>query len=232
MASESVEAFEVSFVRWSLKNPGGSFRDFYADSVASGLSSAKQHWSLGSNLKDGSIENAKRWFDNFVALGLHPSDTVVDYGCGTLRVGAFFIEFLDFGRYVGMDIDQRILDAGRSQLSDELFDQKRPSLEVISSDGLARVAAQNVKWVFSKGVLQHVPPEDTDEYFANLSVLIRAGATGWLNAKTDFKTQRISPRTWIHDFRQLETDAQRYQLKIVRLGPRKRIFKLTALEQN
>jgi len=111
-----------------LRNPGRSFKEFYADRVAKYLNSGKRHPSLGLNLKLGAIEKAPGTFAKLVTQGIQPNDTVVDYGCGTLRVGTFFIEFLDADRYVGMDIDRRILETGRNRLPPALFDSKRPSL--------------------------------------------------------------------------------------------------------
>ncbi|MGB3035911.1 MAG: hypothetical protein WBB72_00805, partial [Methyloceanibacter sp.] len=73
-------------------------------------------------------------------------------------------------RYIGLDIDQRILAAGRGQLADDIVETNRPTLEVISEESLARVAARKPRWVCSKGVVQHVPPEELDEYFAGLSL--------------------------------------------------------------
>jgi cyclopropane fatty-acyl-phospholipid synthase-like methyltransferase len=94
-----------------------------------------------------------------------------------LRLGALFIEYLEADRYIGLDIDQSILTAGREQLADNIVETKRPTLEVINKESLARVAARQPRWVCSKGVLQHVPPEELDDYFASLSPLINAGAT-------------------------------------------------------
>ena len=207
----------AQFALWSLRNPGRSFREFYANSVARSLNNAKRHSSLGSNLKPDSTKRAQQTFDKLIAQGILPNDTVVDYGCGTLRIGKLFIEFLDADRYVGMDIDERILDAGRSQLPPALFDSKRPSLEVISIDSLSRVAALNPKWVFSQGVLQHVPPLELDEYFKNLFPLIHAGATGLIKARIDSRARRLSTMSWVHELGQLEAAAVRHDMKLDRL---------------
>ena len=40
-------------------------------------------------------------------------------------------------RYIGLDIDQRILTAGREQLADNIVETKRPTLEVINKERLA-----------------------------------------------------------------------------------------------
>jgi hypothetical protein len=49
-------------------------------------------------------------------------------------------------------------------------------------------------------VLQHVPPEELDDYFASLSPLIHAGATGLLFSQIEPESRRVSVKTWAHDF--------------------------------
>ena len=96
--------------------------------------------------------------------------------------------------YIGLDIDRRILAAGRAQLAGDIVETKRPTLDVISKESLARVAAGKHRWVCSKGVLQHVPPEELDDYFASLSPLIHAGATGLLFSQIEPESRRVSVR--------------------------------------
>ncbi len=185
----------AQFGLWSLKNPGHSFKQFYAECAANSLATNKSHASLGPNLRPGRLASARRTFERLLTYGIRPDDTVVDYGCGTLRLGALFIEYLEADRYIGLDIDRRILAAGRGQLADDIVETKRPTLEVISKESLARVAARKPRWVCSKGVLQHVPPEELDEYFAGLSTLIHAGATGLLFSQIEPESRRVSVKT-------------------------------------
>ncbi len=44
--------------------------------------------------------------------GLKPHHSLLDIGCGSLRGGIHFVEYLDSGNYFGMDINQSLLDAG------------------------------------------------------------------------------------------------------------------------
>jgi SAM-dependent methyltransferase len=44
--------------------------------------------------------------------GLQRQHTFLDIGCGNLRDGVHFIRYLDAGNYIGVDIDQSLLDAG------------------------------------------------------------------------------------------------------------------------
>jgi hypothetical protein len=157
------------FAAWLEKNQGGSFTQFYAESVLDALSGKRKHASLGPTLVEGSEDHARKRFDELVAQGIKPSDTVVDYGCGTLRLGVHFIDYLDAGRYI-IDIDDRIIAAGRDHLPADLLEAKRPVLEVISPESLARAATRRPQWIFSNGVLPHVPPEHLNAYFTNLAL--------------------------------------------------------------
>ena len=51
----------------------------------------------------------------FVCLrnhGLLPRHTLLDIGCGSLRGGIRFVDYLDRGNYFGIDVNQSLLDAG------------------------------------------------------------------------------------------------------------------------
>jgi hypothetical protein len=219
----------ISYLIWARRNPGKTFKEFYAESVTAALAGKKQHASLGPVLKTGRKETALRTFNELIAQGIAPTDTLVDYGCGTLRVGRPFIEFLEPDRYIGMDIDQRILDAGRGNLPAELIESKRPVLEVISSESLSRVAAKRPKWIFSKGVLQHVPPDELNEFFENLSHLVRAGATAFVFARCANESTTLSAKTWLHDLDQLHEAASRHGMQLDRPAKRRKFLRLQAL---
>lgn len=205
------------FAIWLDQNPAGTFEQFYADSVAKALAGEKIHSSLGPAIKPGRLQNAHRIVRAWRSCGVSPSDKVVDYGCGTLRLGRLLIEFLDADRYIGLDIDDRILDAGQSQLSAGLVALKRPKLEVISAESLRRTAAWRPKWVCSKGVLQHVPPTELDRFFDNLSCLVLAGATGLFIVKIFTKSEKLSSKTWAYSLDDLRTSAGRSGMELERV---------------
>lgn len=62
-----------------------------------------------------------------VAQGLRPEHRLLDVGCGALRAGIRFVDFLQPGRYYGIDINQSLLDAGfERELSDNLRSKLPP----------------------------------------------------------------------------------------------------------
>jgi SAM-dependent methyltransferase len=53
--------------------------------------------------------------DFLVAQGLMPGHRLLDVGCGPLRAGIHFVEYLDPGNYYGIEINQTLLDVGYEQ---------------------------------------------------------------------------------------------------------------------
>ncbi|MFC5343995.1 class I SAM-dependent methyltransferase [Brevundimonas staleyi] len=60
------------------------------------------------------------------AQGLTPNDRLLDVGCGSLRLGARAIAYLDAGRYFGTDISETLIDAGRAQELDDALRARAP----------------------------------------------------------------------------------------------------------
>ena len=50
--------------------------------------------------------------DFLVAQGLAPGHRLLDVGCGPLRAGLHLVEYLEPGRYYGIEINQSLLDVG------------------------------------------------------------------------------------------------------------------------
>jgi SAM-dependent methyltransferase len=53
--------------------------------------------------------------DFLAGEGLMPSHRLLDVGCGALRAGIRFVEYLDPGNYYGLDINASLLDVGYEQ---------------------------------------------------------------------------------------------------------------------
>jgi hypothetical protein len=217
------------FEAWLAENPGGTFQQFYVEGVEGALAGKKSHASLGPAPNARALNRARVTVDRWIAKGIQPGDLVVDYGCGSLRIGRLLIEYLESDRYIGLDLDERILAAGRMHLPIELKVSKRPVLEVISPESLKRTAAKHPKWVCCKGVLQHVPPPQVDNFFEQISGLILAGATGLFEARTRQLSEQLSSKTWVYSTSDLQASAARFGVSLVwvRFNGRP-IFVLTA----
>jgi hypothetical protein len=194
------EIDELAFEKWQVRNPGGTFKKYYVSAVLPALSGEKAHATLGPATVAGSLERAESTARALIGLGISKSDVVVDFGCGTLRHGRTLIEYLEPSRYVGLDIDRRILDGGLAILPPGLAEQKTPILDVINDEVLDRVASMRPRWIFAKGVLHHVPPTDLGEFFANIARLAvpETKILIWARPSDTSKTQQTSRRSWLH----------------------------------
>jgi len=58
--------------------------------------------------------------------GLRRDSAVLEVGCGCLRVGYWFIGYLDAGKYCGIEPNIKMLDAGRELILGDLAGEKKP----------------------------------------------------------------------------------------------------------
>ena len=132
---------------------------------------------------------------------MRPSDVVVDYGCGTLREGIHLIRYLDAGRYIGLDIDERVLNAGRRLLGHDLLAHKQPHLAIIKPSVISQAATIKPASIVSSYVLSQMPPEDLDEYFDNLAQLTEGGGKAALQVRLAWRTMQYAKTGWYHNRR-------------------------------
>lgn len=65
--------------------------------------------------------------DFLVDEGLEPHHRLLDVGCGSLRGGVQFVDYLDSGNYYGLDVNANVIAAGYDY---ELTDEQRKRLPV------------------------------------------------------------------------------------------------------
>jgi SAM-dependent methyltransferase len=94
--------------------------------------------------------------DFLVSQGLSPTDALLDVGCGSLRAGIHFVKYLESGGYYGLDIDQRMLDAGRGELANVGLD---PELATLVCDDAFRFSRfeRTFRWALAQSVFTHLP---------------------------------------------------------------------------
>lgn len=62
--------------------------------------------------------------------GLRPAHRLLDFGCGSLRVGRWLIEYLDAGRYFGIEPNVWLVEmARREEISTKAWKAKRPTFD-------------------------------------------------------------------------------------------------------
>ena len=121
-----------------------------------------------------SVEQAnmrgKEWVKFLCENGLDEDSSVLDYGCGGLRLGKSVIEFVDTNKYVGVDISDFFYTEGiKKYLGEKLVNDKKPKFFVIGSDGFMQ-DLKGVKFniIYSTMVATHIPPDELVDYFQKI----------------------------------------------------------------
>jgi hypothetical protein len=94
-------------------------------------------------------------FNFLIPAGLQRHHTLVDVGCGPLRIGKYLITFLDPGCYTGIEPERAMLEAGlKHELSAALRERQRPKF-LVETIGTSSLAAD---WALAWDVFNHLSP--------------------------------------------------------------------------
>lgn len=107
-------------------------------------------------------------FDFLISQGLLPRHRLVDVGCGSLRAGVHFINYLDSGNYCGMDKERDLVRAGVAlELGPDLFNNKRPRF-VISDRFAFDCCDVPHDYALAQSLFTHLTPESIGLCLSNL----------------------------------------------------------------
>lgn len=81
---------------------------YYSDTAREAIKTVGHREAIGGMWE----EMGQRQFDLLLKQGLDPGHRMLDIGCGCLRGGLHFVEYLLPGGYFGIDMHQDLLDAG------------------------------------------------------------------------------------------------------------------------
>jgi hypothetical protein len=187
------------------EHPNGTFAEYYTYDVQQRLNEGQSHKTLGTKIENAELgegeieftEAGRERFEKFRKLmKLKPHHRVVDYGCGSLRIGYHMMNYLEPGNYFGLDVTTDFIDIGKSLIGDSLA-KRKPHLAAISAKSVAEAKAFAPDFVFSSSVAIHVHPKEAATYYGNLQILTsKPGAELFFNARISDKPQRIGENGW------------------------------------
>ena len=119
--------------------------------------------AVGSNTRESWMKIGQMQFDYLVGHGLKPGDRMLEIGCGNLRAGRLFIEYLDPGNYYGIDISPDILLAAADTVAAFGLQAKLPHLTLVRDMSLAFLPDAQFTVVHAHSVFSHSPIEVIDE---------------------------------------------------------------------
>jgi SAM-dependent methyltransferase len=115
-------------------------------------------------------EIGKLQIDFLTGEGMQPTDTLLDLGCGTLRGGRHFINYLDTGKYCGIDISGKAIEAARELVEREGLADKQPEL-IHNPDGdlkFDEFQGRTFDFIMAQSVFTHLREEHIRECLENV----------------------------------------------------------------
>jgi len=124
-------------------------------------------------------QNLERQFqlDYLKSKGLMPNSVLLDYGCGALSAGRFFIDYLDEGCYIGTDVAKAVLTEGSRRLTELGLDGKKVRLLHIKNNHLPHEKIGKVDFIWAQSVVTHMSPEDLSAMISQVGLVMNKGST-------------------------------------------------------
>ena len=131
--------------------------------------------AVGSHTHESWLEIGQLQFEYATGHGLKPDMRMLEIGCGNLRAGRLFIEYLEPGSYYGIDISPDILLSAQGTLAEFQLAGKLPYLTLVGDLRFSFLPAGHFDFVHAHSVFSHSPLEVIDECFANVGRVMTAG---------------------------------------------------------
>jgi SAM-dependent methyltransferase len=114
-------------------------------------------------------------FRFMVEHGLEPEHVLIDVACGSLRGGVRFIPYLAPGNYLGIDMQQRLIEAGvDKELGKKLNALKRPEFVVSDRFEFGRFS-RVPDFAIAQSLFSHLMADDIVLCLRNLRAVAKPG---------------------------------------------------------
>jgi SAM-dependent methyltransferase len=94
--------------------------------------------------------------DFLIAHGLDPGHRLLDVGCGPLRAGIHFVEYLQPGHYYGIDINETLLEAGYEREMPTRLRERLPRDHLRATDRFDCDFGVTFDYAIAQSVFTHV----------------------------------------------------------------------------
>ena len=136
-------------------------------------------------------------FNLLTTLGLRQNHSLLDIGCGSLRIGRLLIPYLNRGKYFGVEPNEWLVNEGiRRELGETLVQIKRPTFLFSSSPDTIAQAKIPFDFELAQSIFSHC---GLDLIKGWLSAISRSLAQNGALVATFLPGEKDSPRTgWIY----------------------------------
>lgn len=131
--------------------------------------------AVGSPTRESWLKLGRLQFDYLLGHGLTPDARMLEIGCGNLRAGRLFIDYLATGNYHGVDISPDILLAAQRTVVEFGLQDKLPHLSLVDNLRLEFLPERHFTVVHAHSVFSHSPIEVIDECLAHVGRILAPG---------------------------------------------------------
>ncbi|HEY9522526.1 MAG TPA: class I SAM-dependent methyltransferase [Thermopolyspora sp.] len=139
--------------------------------------------AVGSKSHRRWLALGKMQFDYLTRHGLRPEHRMLEIGCGNLRAGRLFIDYLEPGHYYGIDISPDILIAAQTTLVEYDLADRLPHLTPVRDLRFAFLPDRYFDVVHAHSVFSHSPLSVIDECLAHVGRIMKPD--GWFDFTFD-----------------------------------------------
>lgn len=177
--------------------------DFYREVMRRNVA-ADPDLAIGSASRKRWMELGRNQFDFLAANGLDPTHRMLEIGCGNLRGGWRFIDYLGPGQYTGIDISPDVLFSAQQTLVEFDLQDKLPRLTPVRDLTLSWLPAGHFDVVHAHSVFSHCPMDVIDECFANVArVMAPKACFDFTYNKTDAAPHQVLREDYYYRTEQL-----------------------------
>ncbi|MFI6298125.1 class I SAM-dependent methyltransferase [Nonomuraea sp. NPDC050790] len=172
--------------------------------------------AVGSKSHERWMRLGRLQFDYLVGHGLRPEHRMLEIGCGNLRAGRLFIDYLEPGNYYGLDISPDILVAAQETLVTHGLQGRLPHLTPVRDLRLAFLPDAYFDVVHAHSVFSHSPLEVIEECFRHVGRVMKPD--GWFDFtfdRTDGKEHQVLREDFYYRTETLVALADRHDLDAV-----------------
>ena len=202
---------DLSWLFWRVSNPNAPFSKFYADSIERKLNRGRPHRTLGQHAfsrasaffsqGDRIVKFSKEGHEKYDYLKRYVASaqaTIVDYGCGSLRIGQHFIRSQAPLRFWGLDVTDRFYKDGLSLIGQELIAAKQPLLRTIDATSLSEVRSALPDLVYSVAVMKHVPRGELEVFWKNILSFLGPDSIAIIYGDISETEMRTAAKNWAY----------------------------------
>ena len=131
----------------------------------------------GADSWEGDDKSGEPLLGFLKGLGLKPEHRLLDFACGSLRVGRWLIPYLDADRYFGIDKNIWLVEMARlEEIPEQIWDEKRPRFSDEAGFNAAVFEPEMFDFVLAHAVLLHSSHRQIRALMQSLPKVLKRGA--------------------------------------------------------